>query len=208
MAEQGRSFQLHPLLREFLRSRATQVLRDAVAPAALRRAAALLRGAGRFEDAVVLLVECGEWQEVAVVAGDEGGAMLAQGRNETLAGWLDLLPPHLLEANPRLLYASAASRLHASPRAARRLFEQAFAGFAAAADRRGMLQSCCGIVNAIILEFDDLASIDRWIDELAGLLRESGNVESVGSDPSAAATLIRPAPMRDAATPQLPDDTC
>ena len=203
MAEQGRSFQLHPLLREFLRSRATQVLPDAIAPAALRRAAALLRGAGHFEDAVVLFVECGDWQEVAVVAGDEAGAMLAQGRNETLAGWLDLLPPHLLEANPRLLYASAASRLHASPRAARRLFEQAFAGFAAAADRRGMLQSCCGIVNAIILEFDDLASIDRWIDELAGLLKESGNVKSVGSDPSAAATLIRALLLRDAGNAEL-----
>ncbi len=203
MAEQGRSFQLHPLLREFLRSRAAQVLPDAVAPAALRRAAALLRGAGHFEDAVVLFVECGDWQEVAAVAGDEAGAMLAQGRNETLAGWLDLLPPHLLEANPRLLHASAASRIHASPRAARRLFEQAFAGFAAVADRHGMMQSCCGIVNAIILEFDDLASLDRWIDELAGLLKETGSVKGVGSDPSAAATLIRALVLRDTGNAEL-----
>lgn len=203
MAEQGRSFQLHPLLREFLRSRATQVLPDAVAPAALRRAAALLRDAGHFEDAVVLFVECGDWQEVAAVAGDEAGAMLAQGRNETLAGWLDLLPPHLLEANPRLLHASGASRIHASPRAARRLFEQAFAGFSAAADRRGMMRSCRGIVNAIILEFDDLASLDRWIDELAGLLKESGNAKSAGSDSSAAATLIRALLLRDAGNVEL-----
>src|SRR5258708_12792658 len=105
--------------------------------------------------------------------------MRAQGRNEILAGGMRLLPPHLLEANPRLLHASAASRIHASPRAARRLFEQAFAGFAASADRRGMMQSCCGIVNAIILEFDDLASIDRWIDELARLPTKTDSVKGL-----------------------------
>jgi len=201
--EQGRSFQLHPLLREFLRSRATQVQPDAVAPAALRRAAALLRRAGHFEEAVALFVECGDWQEVAAIAREETGAMLAQGRNETLAGWLDLLPPQLLGASPQLLYASAASRIHASPRAARRLFEQAFAGFTTAADRRGMMRSCRGIVNAIILEFDDLASLDRWIDELAGLLKESGDGKSVGGDSSTAATLIRALLLRDPGNPEL-----
>jgi ATP/maltotriose-dependent transcriptional regulator MalT/DNA-binding SARP family transcriptional activator len=203
MAEQGRSFQLHPLLREFLRSRAAQVLPDAVAPAALRRAATLLRRTGHFEDAVALFVECGDWQEVAAVAGDEAREMLAQGRNETLATWLDLLPPQVLEASPQLLYASASSRIHASPRAARRLYEQAFAGFAVAADRRGMMQSCRGVVNAIILEFDDLASLDRWIDELAGLLKESGSGKSVGGDPSTTASLIRALLLRDTGNAEL-----
>jgi LuxR family maltose regulon positive regulatory protein len=203
MAEQGRSFQLHPLLREFLRSRATQVLPDAVAPAALRRAATLLRRNGHFEDAVALFVECGDWQDVAAVAGEEAREMLAQGRNETLAGWLDLLPPQVLEDSPLLLYASASSRIHASPRAARRLYEQAFAGFATAADRRGMMRSCRGVVNAIILEFDDLASLDRWIGELTGLLKENGSGKSAGSDSATTATLIRALLLRDAGNAEL-----
>jgi LuxR family maltose regulon positive regulatory protein len=199
MTEQGRSFQLHPLLREFLRNRAAQVLPEAIGPEALRRAAALLRRSGYFEDAVALFVECGDWQEVASIAGEEAREMLAQGRTETLAAWLDLLPPQVLEASPPLLHAAGSSRIHASPRAARRFYEQAFAGFAAAADRRGMMMSCCGIVNAIILEFDDLASLDRWIGELAGLLKEG----AAGSDPSSTATLIRALLLRDAGNAEL-----
>ncbi|HXZ54355.1 MAG TPA: BTAD domain-containing putative transcriptional regulator, partial [Burkholderiales bacterium] len=203
MTERGRSFQLHPLLREFLRSRAAQVLPESIAPEALRRAATLLRRSGYFEDSVALFVECGDWQEVASVAGEEAEEMLAQGRTETLAAWLDLLPPQVLEASPPLLHASGSSRIHSSPRAARRLYEQAFAGFATTGDRRGMTRSCCGVVNAIILEFDDLASLDRWIGELTRLLKESGSERGAWSDPSTTATLIRALLLRDAGNAEL-----
>ena len=37
-------------------------------------------------------------------------------------------------------------------------------------DADGMVQSCCGIVNAIILEFDDVTPLDRWIEALGALL--------------------------------------
>ena len=97
-SDAGRLYQLHPLLREFLRNRAAESLPDAVSTAALRRAALLLRDAGQLEDAIALLVEAGQWNDVAPIVLDEADAMLAQGRSETLAGWLDMLPRELLDA--------------------------------------------------------------------------------------------------------------
>jgi LuxR family maltose regulon positive regulatory protein len=125
LTDEGRIYQLHPLLREFLHSRAALEDPAALGAEHLRRAAALLAEAGQTEDAVALLVECRDWDQIARVAALEAPAMLAQGRSETLAGWLELLPPALLAADPGLLYAAGACRLHASPRAARRYFELA-----------------------------------------------------------------------------------
>ncbi len=64
----GRVYQLHPLLREFLRQRAAQALPEATGGPWLERAAALLRDAGYTEDAVALLVEAGNWDEIAKIA--------------------------------------------------------------------------------------------------------------------------------------------
>ena len=191
--DEGRFYQLHPLLRDFLRDRAAQVLPEAAGAAELKRAAALLRGAGHLEDAVSLLAESREWAEIARIAAEEADAMLDQGRSETLAGWLELLPAGTLEADPRLLFARAASSAHASPRAARRAFAQAYEGFHRAGDARGMTRSCCGVMGAIILEFDDLTALDQWIGTLSGLLAGSER----GVDPVAVATLIRALLLRD-----------
>jgi ATP/maltotriose-dependent transcriptional regulator MalT/DNA-binding SARP family transcriptional activator len=165
----GRVFQLHPLLTEFLRRRAAQELPAALGIDQFKRAAALLREAGHLEDAVTLLADCRDWTEVARLAADEAGAMLAQGRSETLAGWLELLPAGVLEGDPGLLEALGACRLSSSPRAARRLYEQAHEGFKRAADSTRMASSCRGVIEATLGELDDLAQLDPWIEALAGL---------------------------------------
>jgi ATP/maltotriose-dependent transcriptional regulator MalT/DNA-binding SARP family transcriptional activator len=200
ISDEGRAYELHPLLREFLRGRAAQALPEAVSPQWLRRAAALLRDAGQLEDAVALLVESADWEEVARVARAEQAAMLEQGRAETLAAWLDLLPARLVESDPRLQCALGAARAHASPRAARRLFEGAFEAFRDADDAEGMLRSARGAVNALVFEFDDLAPLDRWTGILGGLLAGNGE-EAV--DPAAALTLARALLLRDPASPAL-----
>jgi len=199
----GRFYQLHPLLRDFLRSRAAQTLPDAVGAREVMRAAALLRGAGHLEDAISLLAESRQWEEVARIAAEAADDMLAQGRSETLGGWLDLLPARMMESDPRLLHAHAASRVHVSPRSARRLFAQAYEGFLRAGDSLGMLRSCCGVARAIILEFDDLTALDPWIAKLSGLFAESDRGPGGGVDPAAAEILIRAILLRDPGNDRL-----
>ncbi len=200
-AEEGRVFQLHPLLRDFLRNRAAQDLPEALAPEHLRRAASLLAAAGQVEDAVSLLAECRDWPEIARLAAGAADAMLAQGRSETLAAWLELLPAEVLGGDARLLKALAACRSESSPRAARRLYEQAFEAFRRSGDQTGMTQCCAGLIDAAVLEFDDLAALDHWIPVLAGLLAEQ---RAAGRDAGAAlATLIRAALLRDPGAAEL-----
>jgi DNA-binding SARP family transcriptional activator len=201
-SDAGRVYQIHPLFRAFLRKRAAETLAEAVSGEWLQRAAGLLRDAEHTEDAVALLVEAGNWDEIARIVVEEADDMLAQGRSETLANWIDLLPPKLVEADPRLLLASAASRAEASPRAARQLFERAYDLFRNRNERVGVLRACCGIVDAIVMEFDDLAPLDRWLETLEGLLAENtAGPQSVVT--TVATTLIRATLLRDAGNPRV-----
>jgi ATP/maltotriose-dependent transcriptional regulator MalT/DNA-binding SARP family transcriptional activator len=199
--EEGRVFQLHPLLRDFLRNRALQDLPEALGPDHLRRAAALLSSAGQPEDAISLLAECRDWLEMARLLADAAEAMLAQGRSGTLAAWLELLPADILGADPRLLKALAACRGETSPRAARRLYQQAFEAFQRKHDNVGMTQCCAGLIDAAILEFDDLATLDQWIPVLAGLLADPRtDARQTGAE---LATLLRALLLREAGAPEL-----
>jgi DNA-binding SARP family transcriptional activator len=170
-SEEGRVFQLHPLLRDFLRRRAAEDLPEALGPAMLERGARLLREAGQPEDAIALLLECRDWSGVAQIAAEHADALLEQGRGELLGGWLESLPRETLDADPMLLAALGACRLRTVPRAARRYFERAFDGFPRAGDPARRLDSACGVVEATLYEFDDLAPLDRWIGVLADALQ-------------------------------------
>jgi ATP/maltotriose-dependent transcriptional regulator MalT/DNA-binding SARP family transcriptional activator len=202
-ADEGRVYQLHPLLRDFLRRRAAQEAPEALEPAHLRRAAALLRDAGRVEDAMPLLIECRDWPEIARIAGAQAAIMLSQGRGATLGEWLQLLPASVLEGHPPLLLALGACRARASPREARRRFEQALQGFQRGGDIEGAVRACSGLIDAVIYEFDDLAPLDRWCGVLAGLLAEGGARAPEQADRAGAGVMVRAMLLRDAGNPAL-----
>jgi len=201
-SDEGRVFQLHPLLRDFLRRRAAQDLPEALGAGQLQRAALLLRAAGQTEDAISLLIECRDWAAVARIAAEDSQRMLEQGRGESLAMWIESLPEALRAADPRLLHALGACRAETTPRAARRYFEQAFDGFERAGDLAGAVQSACGAIDATLVEFDDLATLDRWTGVLAGLLRESARIPPHLSA-QAAAALHRALLVRNPASEEL-----
>ena len=166
---EGRVFVFHPLLREFLLHRAARDLPGAVSVEARRRAAGLLRDAGQFEDALTLFVECRAWPEAAAIAAAQADALLAQGRHATLAAWLEWLPPEVVAADGTLLLAQGGALAHASPRAARRKYEDAWAVFRKRDDARGMVRACLGVIDAVLREFDDLSSLDHWLSEFERL---------------------------------------
>src|SRR6185503_10167746 len=201
-SDEGRVFQLHPLLRDFLRRRAAQDLPEALGSGQLQRAALLLRAAGQTEDSISLLIECRDWAAVARIAAEDSQRMLEQGRGESLAMWIESLPEALRAADPRLLHALGACRSEATPRAARRYFEQAFDGFERAGDLAAAVQSACGVIDATLAEFDDLATLDRWTGVLAGILRDAPRMPSYRST-QAAATLRRALLVRNPGSKEL-----
>jgi LuxR family maltose regulon positive regulatory protein len=177
--ETGHVFELHPLLRDFLRGRAAEELPEALGEAWLQRAAQLLRGAGRAEDAMALLAESRSWGELARVLAEEAPALAAQGRLSALAAWLDMLPPGERERDPRLQLASGMCLAPASPRAAQHAFERAHQAFRAAGDARGMASSARGAIAALAAELDDVAPLDGWIAALDAVPIDAGTAQAL-----------------------------
>ncbi len=77
--------------------------------------------------------------------------------------------------------------------------------FDAVDDVDGMVQSCCGIIDAVILEFDDVTPLDRWTEALDTLLATERTAADTATDPTAQTTLIRALLLRDAGSPRLAD---
>lgn len=186
-----RVYAMHPLYREFLLRTAAREQPAALAPAALVRGADLLAKAGLQDDAVGLYAQAGDWPAMAAAVAEQADALLAQGRRATLLNWLERMPPAIVEANADLLCADAACRLAESPRAARQRFELAWRLARERGDEATRRRACSGIVEVIVSEFDDLAALDPWLDELAALAQSAPATAAATRATQMSALLLR-----------------
>lgn len=170
LVDGDRVYQFHRLLSTFLRTRARQTFAEKAWQRLVERSARLLAEAGQIDEAVSLLLDEGHWAQATEVIVANAAEILTQRRAETLTGWLDALPPSAA-ANPWALYWQGESRRSTAPRAARRFFELAYEGFreASPAVTEGMVLACCGSIDTIALDLDDLSLLDRWTDALEAL---------------------------------------
>lgn len=178
-------YQYHPMMRDFLQARAEETLPKERRRELQRRSAREMEQAGSVEDAVALYRTSHEWDEVARVIEAHAAGTLAQGRGETLAHWVEELPPEVRSRRPWTVYWSAASQAHVAPRESRVRYEKAFELFRAQApaDAVGMVQAAAGAMFSIVYELDDCSLLDRWIaviDEAdrAGVRLASREVEA------------------------------
>jgi len=187
VGESARMYEIHPLMREFLLSRAAVLMPQAVGTDAVRRCAQQLLESAQIEDAAALFVECRDWPQVASLAIAQADMMLEQGRHQTLRRWIEMLPDEILAGSPQLLYALAASSIGISPRTARRHFDQACKGFERSHDAASAVRAMCGAMTAIMLEFDDLSALDPYLTKLDAL----GQTEPAGREALAQAGAVQ-----------------
>ena len=166
-------YQYHPLLGDYLRARAGQSLSADRYRRLRQESAEVLEAEGHVDDAVALLREDENFEALKRLVLEQAADMLAHGREETLEQWIEDLPDEILESDPWCYYWKAACRSSA-PRESRLFYERAFALFAArpVKDRRGLLLTCAGAMDAIIYELDDLSLLDTWISEAQSLLKD------------------------------------
>jgi len=164
-------YQLHPLFREFLLSRAKETYSEEELALVRRDAGALLEDCGEFEDAVSLMLESGHPEDAVPLLLEHAPKMLDQGRGETLSKWLDDFPPDAASGNPWLLYWRGASCFQSAPREGRRLFEQSYEHFLSQGgeESNGLILACCGVIESVLYELDDLSLLDRWLEILESL---------------------------------------
>jgi DNA-binding SARP family transcriptional activator len=172
-------FEYHALFRLFLLRQARETLPPPALAAVQRRAAALLAGVGRIEDAVALLRAAGDWDGLAQAITGAAPALLAQGRRLTLEEWMAGLPAEVLEGSGWLQYWLGTARLPFGPGGARPHLERAFARFREAGDPAGLFSAWSGVIGSILYEWDDFARLDPWLTVVEGLLRDHPTCHSV-----------------------------
>ncbi len=166
-------YQYHPMLRDFLQARAEEALGKERRRQLQRDSAREMEAVGQAADAVALYRDSHDWSEMAGVIERHAAALLSQGRGETVARWVEELPPELQPRHPWTVYWAASSRAHTAPREARLLYEKAFALFQASRDAKGVVLACSGAMDAILFELDDFSLLDRWISVLDKALQQA-----------------------------------
>ncbi|MBE0626041.1 MAG: tetratricopeptide repeat protein [Burkholderiales bacterium] len=158
-------YQFHPMFREFLLARVQEAHSRDRRRQLQKMSAALMERAGQIEEAFALYRESHDWDEMARLIAVHAQILLRQGRGETLARWVEDLPPEVRDGRPWTVYWAASSRAQLAPREARVLHAKAFELFHAQspADLTGMVLAASGAMDAILFELDDFSLLDRWI---------------------------------------------
>ncbi|MCZ7564565.1 MAG: hypothetical protein M5U08_12945 [Burkholderiales bacterium] len=198
-------YQIHPLMHEFLLSRARAALPAAQRVALQRKSADLLETEGQLVEAVALLRECEDWEALVGLIGRHGEEMANRAMGLTLRRWVEALPRSVLEKHPWATYWLAAGVTPVSPREGRLLFERAFELFSRqeALDVRGLALAASGAMDAILYELDDFSLLDRWIELLERLLREHPDIVAGALEARLASSLFTSMVMRQPHHPDL-----
>ena len=96
-------YRYHHLFHDFLREQAQHQDGKAVR-ARHRRAAEFYRRAENFDEAIYHLLRANAGDETAQLIEEIGEGVLRAGRLDTLAGWLDAIPPDTVAAHPLLIF--------------------------------------------------------------------------------------------------------
>lgn len=154
----------HDLFRDFLRAQVGDE-----APVHRRATAQVLLDFDRGTEAIPLLLENGDWEAAVTPILAQAQSMIAQGRWQTLAGWIDALPKGMIDAVPWLTFWRGVAELAARPSAGRALMERAYEGFAAAGDILAQMLTASAIIEANYHEYADFWLLDQWREKMEAL---------------------------------------
>jgi len=163
------SYQFHPLFREFLAARAETHFGDENLTALRRRAARLLLEEGRADAAAALFRQAADWEGLTGLVLAHAAALMQQGRNQVLGGWIRSLPAEHVEAHPGLQLWLGSSHMPMNPPEAYRCFQRAFQLFRETGDLAGSLLAWSGAVDSIVWGFADFHELKPWTRRLAEL---------------------------------------
>jgi LuxR family transcriptional regulator, maltose regulon positive regulatory protein len=130
----GNYFQLHDLLRDFLDDRFAQRSSQDEQAGFRKKAAIVLRDAGRLDEAISLALQANAWALARDIILKRAEPMLAEGRRATLIEWVARMPP--AEIDGWLSYWLGVAHMP-DDAAAERWLSKAWAFFEETGNRRG-----------------------------------------------------------------------
>jgi len=157
-------YQYHPLFRRFLQDRANMQFSAQQKKVLLQKVASLMLEAGQEDQASFLLQQASDWEGLAWLILQKARSLIEQGRCQVLAKWLQALPDHMIENDPRLLYWMGMAERESDSLTARHFFQRAFVLFRDAdGGRTDTMLAWAGIMECILASRDDRASLDRYL---------------------------------------------
>ncbi len=157
------TYQYHPLFREFLLTKAATLFSAPAIVRLQRQAAQLLEKNGRIEDAVALLLDGDDWDELVPILAANIPLLLAQGRAKTVQEWLHKIPEKIRIQNTILTYYLGICRMHLDPAAALALLETSFREACQQGNDALALTSWSDAVITILHGWNDFTILDNWI---------------------------------------------
>jgi LuxR family maltose regulon positive regulatory protein len=196
-------YRYHPLFREFLLSRAKDILGEQGTRAIKRQAAVLLEEADRVEDAADLFSDIGDHASLARLILANAASLVAQGRNRMLQGWLERLPENTVRKTPWLLYWLGASRMPFDPAGSRSHAERSFEQFWDRKDPAGTFLSWSLIIDNLCMYLHDFKALDAWIDRFEKITERFSSFPSPEIEARAVASLLGGLYMRRVDHPDI-----
>mgnify|MGYP001567999601 FL=1 len=166
------TYEYHPLFRQFLLSRASEIYSTTELKEIQSKAAKLLEAIGYTEDAVALLQDAGEWEGAINIILKHARTMAEQGRGQTVEKWIRNFPEDILNNAPYLLYWLGMCRMSVNLIEAGGFFELAFKKFKTQQDAAGVFLAWSGAVETFVYQWGDFKPLDWWISEIEALLTQ------------------------------------
>ena len=161
--EQAPTFEYHPLFREFLLSQLLKMRSSEQVTRLRREAGKLLEEAGWLEDAAALFHESGEHTELVRLILTQAPGLMAQGRLQTIEGWITALPSSIVEATPWLLFWFGICRTPFNPVEGLVYLKRAYGMFESQNDRTGMLLALSSLIESTIYTGGDWRPLSDWV---------------------------------------------
>jgi LuxR family transcriptional regulator, maltose regulon positive regulatory protein len=162
-------YQYHPLFRQFLKG---QVADQAEAMALRQQTARLLEQAGRADEAIDLHLQAGNWSGVLPVLLAHAPTLMREGRVESLARWIQTLPPAMREQTPWLQFWLGSCLCALDPQGAPQLLEQTATQFEQAGDLTGQLLTLALLIEITTYAGQDWRPIQTWAETILRLTQQ------------------------------------
>ncbi len=162
-------YQYHPLFREFLLSRAKDVIGSDEILEIKKKAALLLLTSRQIESAIELLADAGDWEANTHLILTRARSLVGEGRFTTLREWIDRIPKEISEHQPWLLYWKGVCAAPSDPTLAELSLKKAFELFSDNDDLAGILMSLCSLQD-VILNIGAFHLFQEWISLMEKVL--------------------------------------
>jgi ATP/maltotriose-dependent transcriptional regulator MalT/DNA-binding SARP family transcriptional activator len=198
------TYNYHDLFRQFLRSRAAQILGSSEFARVLSFAGHLLEADTDAENAFALYREANDWSAITELVLKNSEQLQNQGRTQVISTWIAALPRELTATSPWLQFWAGIALLEIDQPQAALWLEPAYDGFVVAGDMHGQLSCAAAIVESHYNEMADYGMLDRWVPILERVLADSPRFSTPLAEVRISAAALIALTLRRPESPTLP----